>query len=75
MNLRNYILDNQFKIIMLKNKINIINYLEIDSFDEEKIIIRYKDGLVIVVGNNLIISKLLDDELLISGDISKVEFR
>lgn len=75
MNLRNYILDNQFKIIMLKNKINIINYLEIDSFDEEKIIIRYKDGVVIVVGNNLIISKLLDDELLISGDISKVEFR
>lgn len=75
MNLRNYILDNQFKIIMLKNKINIINYLEIDLFDEEKIIIRYKDGVVIVVGNNLIISKLLDDELLISGDISKVEFR
>lgn len=75
MNLRSYILENKFKITIIENKVNIINYLEIDAFDENKIVIRYKEGIVVVSGNNLIISKLLDDELLISGDILKVEFR
>lgn len=75
MNLRSYILENKFKITIFENKVNIINYLEIDAFDENKIIVRYKNGNVIVSGNNLIISKLLDEELLISGDILKVEFR
>ena len=75
MNLRNYILDNQFKIILFKDKVNVVNYLQIDSFDDTKIIIRYKEGVLLVCGNNLIISKLLEEELLISGDILKVEFR
>lgn len=75
MNLRSYILENKFKITIIENKVSIINYLEIDAFDENKIVIRYKEGIVVISGNNLIISKLLDDELLISGDILKVEFR
>ena len=44
-------------------------------FDDEKIIVRHKDGIAIIVGNNLTITKLLDEELLINGDILKLEFR
>ena len=75
MNLRNYILENKFKVTVLEKQVNIVNYEEIDSFDESKIIIRYKKGTVIIFGAELSISKLLDEELLISGNILKIEFR
>lgn len=75
MNLRNYILEDKFKITIFENKVNIVNYLEIDAFDDTRVIIRHKKGVVSISGSDLIISKLLDDELLISGDILKVEFR
>ena len=74
-NLREFILDNEFRISIYKNKINILNYSEIDHFDDSKIIVRFSDGTVIIKGNNLIISKLLDDELLISGNVISLEFK
>ena len=74
-NLRNYILENEFKISIVKNNVDILNYLEIDHFDDTKIIVRYKDGSLIIKGENLIISKLLDDELLINGKIKNIEFK
>ena len=75
MNLRNYILENDFKIIYLTNKLNIVNYNDISHFDSNKIIINYSDGSVLISGNNLVVSKLLKDELLIEGSINKIEFR
>lgn len=75
MNLRNYILENDFKIIYLTNKLNIVNYNDISHFDSNKIIINYSDGSVLIGGNNLVVSKLLKDELLIEGSINKIEFR
>ena len=75
MSIRSYFLEEQFQLIYLQKQIDIINYQEIDSFDEEKIRIRYKGGVLIVAGHNLSISKLLDDEILIRGDIEKIEFR
>ncbi len=75
MNLRNYILENDFKIIYLTNKLNIVNYSDISHFDSNKIIINYSDGSVLISGKNLVVSKLLKDELLIEGSINKIEFR
>ncbi len=75
MSIRSYFLDEKFQLIYFPNQIDIINYREIDSFDEEKICIRYQNGTLILSGKNLAISKLLEDEVLISGDIEKIEFR
>lgn len=75
MNLRNYILESDFKIIYLTNKLNIVNYNDISHFDSNKIIINYSDGSVLISGKSLIVSKLLKDELLIEGSINKIEFR
>lgn len=74
-NLRNYILENKFKVTILDDQINVVNYQEIDSFDDTKIVVRYERGTIIIFGSDLSISKLLDDELLIGGKIFKVEFR
>ena len=75
MNLRNYILESDFKIIYLTNKLNIVNYNDISHFDSNKIIINYDDGSVLINGKNLVVSKLVNDELLIEGSILKIEFR
>ena len=75
MNLRNYILESDFKIIYLTNKLNIVNYNDISHFDSNKIIVNYSDGSVLIGGKSLVVSKLLKDELLIEGSINKIEFR
>jgi len=73
--LRNYILEGDFKMTYLKNKLDIVNYGSIDHFDTDKIIIRYGGGIVVIKGENLTISKLLDDEMLISGNIKNIELK
>ncbi|CCY46005.1 unknown [Firmicutes bacterium CAG:822] len=73
--LRTYILENEFKINILIGKIDIVNYIEIDHFDDTKIMVRYEKGLVVIKGENLTISKLLNDELLILGKIKSFEFK
>ena len=75
MSIRSYFIDEEFQIIYLPNQIDIINYQEIDSFDDEKIRIRYKEGALVIGGKNLSINKLLEDEVLIGGKIEKIEFR
>ena len=74
-NLRTYILEDEFKITIFNNKIDILNYIEIDHFDDTKIIVRYNKGHIVIKGENLTISKLLNDELLILGNIKSIEFQ
>ena len=74
-NLRSYVLEDKFKITIFINKIDIQNYQEIDHFDDVKIIVRYNQGHVIIKGENLTISKLLNDELLIIGKIKNILFQ
>ena len=72
---RNYILEEEFKINILKNRINIANYDSIGHFDSNKVIIYYEDGMITVTGNDLVVSKLMEDEVLISGTIKNIELR
>lgn len=72
-NMREYILEERFKIVYFDKKINIVNYLKVDHFDTNKIIISYKDGKVLITGSSLVIGRLLKDELIIRGNIEKIE--
>lgn len=71
----NIVLENEFKINYISNCLNIVNYLDISHFDNNKIMVNYKDGIVTVLGKNLVVSRLVSDELLIEGSIDKIEFR
>ena len=73
--LRNYILEDDFRVNVVAGKVNIVNYECIDHFDTDKIMVRYAGGIVVVKGEDLIISKLLNDEILISGTVKNIEFR
>jgi len=73
-NLRSIVYDETFKIIVLKNKINIINYDDILIFEDERILVKTRESIIKVTGNNLTINKLYNNELLIEGKIETIEF-
>ena len=72
---RNYLLDETFNMRVLKNKVNICNYETIGYLDDNLIIINYDEGEVKIKGENLVVSKLLNYEILISGKIKNIEMR
>ena len=74
-NLKDLVLEEQFKINYIQGKLNIVNYKDIAHFDNNKIIVNYTDGSIDIGGKNLVISKMVSDELLIGGKIEKIEFR
>ena len=73
--MREFIFEQDFKITYLYNKLDVLNYTTISHFDSNKIIINYAKGSIAISGDNLVVSKLLSDELLIEGSIQKIEFR
>lgn len=73
--IRAYIEDNELKITIFDNKINILNYSDIGHFDANKVVVKTKLKDIIIKGNNLVVSKLLKDEILISGEFNNIEFR
>ena len=72
---RNYILDEEFKINIYKDKVNVVNYTDIVNFTSKEVTIKYDGGLLLIIGNNLSISRLLIDEVLVTGNIEKIELR
>lgn len=70
--LNNYINENMYKVIVTYNYVNIVNYREILDFDSNKISIRNDKGITCVIGKNLVISKMLEDEILITGNIDNI---
>ena len=73
--IRSYILENETKITIVGNKINITNYIDIGHFDSEKIIVKLNKKNITIKGNNLVVSKLMNDEILITGNFNNIEFR
>jgi len=74
-NIRSFLLEDDFEIRVYKNKINIVNYNSIGHFDSNKIIIYYDEGFIVIKGEDLVVSKLLHDEVLITGIILNIELR
>ena len=73
--LKDYIMESEFCIHIFNDRINVVNYTGIYGFDNDSIVIKHKSGTVLIKGNNISLSKLLDNELLIGGNIKLVEFR
>lgn len=73
--IRSYILEEETKITIFKNKINIVNYKDIGHFDSNKIVIKFDNKEVLIKGSDLVVSKLMNDEILITGNFNNIEFR
>ena len=71
--INNYLNDNEFRVTVFANKIDIINYTSILDFSSTEISVKVNNKIVIVTGDDLVISKMYDDELLIKGKINNMK--
>ena len=72
---RNYLLEEEFEMKIYKGAVNIVNFTEIGHFDAYKVVVKCDSLNVYIEGQDLVVSKLLQDEILVTGKIQKVEFR
>lgn len=70
----NYINENNFSMIYKNKSLDVINYTEILDFSSTLISFSYKNNDYYVEGDNLVISKMMEDEILITGNIKKITF-
>lgn len=69
-----FIKNNEFSINILENIIDINNFLDITILESNKIVLKIPSGYLRIFGDNLTIKKLLDNEIVINGDIYSLEF-
>ena len=72
-NIREYINETELKITLLKNRVNVLNYDRIRDITDKEISLIKGNGKIKIIGNNLKLNKLLDQEVLIVGNILRVE--
>lgn len=67
-----YVKDKEFRFTVYHNRVHIINYKKIVSLKNDNISV-VGDFSINIYGENLVLNKLLDDELLIVGKVLRVE--
>ena len=67
-----YLENKNYEIIITESTINIINFREIIDFSASNVSLKCDNKIINIEGKNLIISKMLDDELLITGIIFNI---
>lgn len=73
--LNNYINENNFKITIGINYVNIVNYTLVLDFNSNLVSIKYNNGIVEISGTNLVVNKMLKDEILVTGNIENIKLR
>ena len=71
--LRNYIDDKKFKLIYEDNLIDIINYTRLITIENNYVSLYINNKKIIIKGKELILKKLLDNELLLNGEVTSLE--
>ena len=67
-----YISDDLFRVIITNYYVDIVNYDEIIDFSSKEVSVKYDRGVVVVKGDDLVVSKMMDDEVLIKGNVKSV---
>lgn len=74
LNIRKFINDTSFQIVYIDSSLDIINYTNINYMEENKISLDYYENKLLIKGSNLTVKKLLEREILITGNIESIEF-
>ena len=71
--IRNIINESNFKMLIYDGKIDLINFNKIIKVSDSLVIVK-PNKKISIIGKDLKINKLLDDEIIITGDIIRIEF-
>ena len=69
----NYINDNTFRFTVYENTIHVVNYKRILILEEDRISFQSNNQKIKIEGEGLILKKILNQEMLITGKIYKIE--
>ena len=72
--IREYVRESDFKMLIKNNNIDIENYTKIIDITDTKIEILNDDIKIKILGKNLTINKLLNNEILIIGKYNNILF-
>lgn len=70
--LREMISNSVFKLTVCRDEVYINNYDEILVLEDNKITLKTKDKTIDIAGENLIISRLNNQEILIKGIVKRI---
>lgn len=70
----NFLYDKNYFINIYDEFIHVFNYQELVSLSSKKIVLKMETFKIEVTGDNLFITRMLPNEILIKGIIGKVEF-
>ena len=70
-----YLNDEEFKFIYYENKIYITNYKRIIVLEDNYVSFQSKNKIITITGNNLILKRLVDNDMLLAGTITKIEVK
>ena len=73
-NIKEYVRNSEFKLIIKNNQIYIENYTNIGNISESNIEIYNNEERILIKGKNLRINKLLKSEILIQGKYTNISF-
>lgn len=72
--LNTYLKDDNFKLNINNNHLYIDNYINIDTLNDNKIVLKCSKFLIVIEGTDFVIKKLIDKEILLTGEISNIKF-
>ena len=70
---KDYILDQEFRITLFENRLLAVNFIKILFLEESRVSFLTNYGRVIVKGREFTLNRLLENEVLIGGIIEQVE--
>ncbi len=68
-----YLIDKTYKLTITLGSAHIINYEEIEDFSSTRIAVRHAKGVTILLGSDLVVSRMQENELLITGKIQSIQ--
>lgn len=72
-NIVNYLFDRNYVVSMYDDCVYFFNYKYLDSFDDKEIIVSLVDRKIMLIGNDMSITKMTKEELLIRGKVSELK--
>lgn len=73
--IKEFLEDNNYSLIIKKDYIDIINFTKILVLEDNKVTLELNGNNITIIGKDLKLLKLLDNEVLINGLITNIEFR
>ncbi len=70
-----YMKDDEFRLTLFKDRVHAINYDEVLSLESDLIRMRVGTKTVYIRGNHLVVSRLLEEEILIMGYVQGIEMK